>query len=65
VSPPHFDRNLLDIPIDVSRYVRIANDTEHPGCLAYTGCQFVGPVGDARPLRRSKKLFGGTYRVLA
>ena len=52
----HLDRDLLQVPIDVGRHVRVANDAEHPACLVDTRRQLVGPVGDARPSRRVEEL---------
>ena len=52
----HFDRDLLQVPIDVGRHVRVANDAEHPPCLVVTRRQLVGPVGDAGPSGRVEEL---------
>ena len=53
---PHLDRDLLHDAIDVGGHVRVANDAEHPRRLVEVRRQLVGPVGDARPLRRVEEL---------
>ena len=57
VSPrPISIATLLHDPIDVGRHVRVADDAEHPRRLVDVRRQLVGPVGDARPLRRVEEL---------
>ena len=52
----HLGRDLLHDAIDVGGHVRVANDAEHPRRLVEMRRQLVGPVGDARPLRRVEEL---------
>ena len=54
---PHLGRDLLQDPIDVGGHVRVADDAEHPASPGPdVRRQLVGPVGDARPLRRVEEL---------
>ena len=52
-------RDLPHDAIDVGGHVRVANGAEHPRRLVEMRRQLVGPVGDARPLRRVEELLRG------
>jgi hypothetical protein len=56
LSSPDVDRGLVQHPIHVGRHVWIANDAEHSSCLVDARRQLVGPICDARPLRRIEEL---------
>ena len=45
LASPDVDRGLMEVPIDVGRHVRIADDTEHPAW----------PGRDAAPVRRPSR----------
>ena len=58
LSPARLVRDLVHDPVDVGGQVRVADDAEHAPRLVDVRRQLVGPVRDARPLRRVEELLG-------
>src|SRR5262249_29569723 len=56
LASAHLGCNLLEISIDVGRWLGIAHDAQHAPGLVITRGQLVRPIGNACPSRRIEEL---------